>query len=150
AHFVTMVRTRPISADDEAAIRLWAHKVADRVTAPDTGWIPRVMVRNLPTPVELFMSGALDLTTAMRPRQRAFARCALLRLGQWALDCRDFDAPRRKRLARRLPALVEEMFEGLRQFSRTCRTDVARRGIRVLLHRSAIGIEEEPIFAEKG
>jgi hypothetical protein len=153
AHFVTTVRTRPISIDDETAIRQWSHRVADRVTAPDTRWIPRVMVRNLPVPVELFMSGALALATAMRPRQRAFARCALLRLGQWALDCRDFDAPRRKRLARRLPALVEEMFEGLRQFSGTCRTEVARRGIvrnRVLLHRNAIGIEGEAIFSEHG
>jgi hypothetical protein len=154
AHFVTTARTRPISAEDEEVIRRWAHFVAEIVAASDIGWIDRAPIRNLPTPVGLFMSGALDLTTEMRPRQRAFARCALLRLGQWALDCRDFDAPRRKKLARRLPELIEEMFAGLREFSKACRTtNILNCGIarnRVLLHRSAVGLEEEPIFVERG
>lgn len=154
AHFVTTVRTRPISAEDEEVIRRWAHLVAENVAASDIGWIHRAPVRNLPTPVGLFMSGALDLTTEMRPRQRAFARCALLRLGQWALDCRDFAAPRRKKLARRLPGLIDEMFEGLHEFSGACRAaNVSNGGIvrnRVLLHRSAVGLEEEPIFVEHG
>ena len=152
AHFVTTVRTRPISAEDEEVIRRWGQLVAESVAASDIGWIYRAPVRNLPTPVGLFMSGALQLTTAMRPRQCAFARCVLLRLGQWALDCRDFDAPRRKKLARRLPELIEKMLEGLHEFSRGCRAaDVG--GIvksRVLLHRSAIGLEEESIFVDRG
>jgi len=154
AHFVTTVRTRPVSAEDEEVIRRWTYLVAKRVVAPDVRWIQRIEVRNLPIPVELFMSGALELTTSMRPRQRAFARCALLRLGQWALDCRDFDAPRRKKLARRLPELVEEMFKGLREFAGACRAaNVLNDGIvrnRVLLYRTAVGLEEEPIFVERG
>lgn len=153
AHFVTTVRTRPISTDDEKAIRRWAQIVAERVPAPDTGWIPSAPIRNLPTPVRLFMAGALDLTGGMRPRQRAFVRCALLRLGQWALDCRDFDAPRRKALARRLPELLEEMFRGLRDFSRACgAANVSTWSVvrnRVLLNRSAIGLEKEPLFAHQ-
>jgi hypothetical protein len=87
----------------------------------------------------------------MTPRQRAFARCALLRLGQWALDCRDFDAPRRKKLARRLLELIDEMFKGLREFRCNCRATkiggIVRN--RILIHRNVIGLEEEPIFAEQ-
>ena len=152
AHFVTTVRTRPISAEDEEVIRRWAQLVAKSVAASDIDWICHTSVRNLPRSVELFMSGALQLTTAMRPRQCAFARCVLLRLGQWALDCRDFDAPRRKKLARRLPELIEEMFEGLGEFRSGCRTADAGGIVRsrVLLHRSAIGLEEEPIFVKRG
>jgi len=152
AHFVTTVRTRPISVEDEDVIRRWGLLVAKSVAASDIDWICRASIRNLPAPVEMFMSGALQLTAAMRPRQRAFARCALLRLGQWALDCRDFDAPRRKKLARHLPDLIETMINGLREFRSGCRLadvgGIVRR--RVLLHRSAIGLEKEPIFVKGG
>jgi len=76
----------------------------------------------------------------------------LLRLGQWALDCRDFDAPRRKKLARRLPHLIDEMLDGLREFSSGCRKAEVGGIVRsrVLLHRSAIGLEKDPIFVECG
>ena len=152
AHFVTSVRTRPISSEDEEVIRRWGQLVSESVVASDIGWINHAPIRNLPKPVGLFMSGALQLAKTMRPKQCAFARCVLLRLGQWALDCRDFDAPRRKKLARHLPELIEKMFEGLHEFSRGCHAaDVS--GIvrsRVLLHRSAIGLEEEPIFVDRG
>ncbi len=152
AHFVTSVRTRPISVDDEEQIRNWAERVAERVSGPDVGWIQRTPVRNLPGAVEIFMSGAIRLTAPMQPRQRAFARCALLRLGQWALDCRHTDPPRRRKLALRLAELIEEMFAGLRQFRGACRaSNVLSSGIvrnRVLLYRSAVGLEEEPIFAQ--
>jgi hypothetical protein len=154
AHFVTTVRTRPISVEDEQMIQQWAQLVAERVAAPDVRWIDRASIRNLPPSVALFMSGALDLATGLRPRQRAFARCALLRLGQWALDCRDFGAPRRNKLALHLPELIEEMFEGLREFRAACRAaNVLNSSIvrnRVLLHRSAVGLEEESIFVEGG
>jgi hypothetical protein len=152
AHFVTTVRTRPISTQDEDMIRLWAQLVADYAGGLDVAWIQRVRVRNLPEPVGLFMSGALSLTATMPPRQRAFARCALLRLGQWALDCRDFAAPSRKRLACHLVELVEEMFGGLREFRRASLAanllDSRLVRNRHLINRDAVGLEEEPIFAE--
>jgi hypothetical protein len=150
AHFVTKVRTLPITSKDEIAIRLWARLVGETVTSPDTSWIDPAPVRNLPTPVATFMSGALTLAVGLSRRQRDFARCALLRLGQWALDCRDFVAPRRKRLGRRLPFLVDEMIDGLRSFTSNClSTGLTTQAIahsRILLHRSAVGMENEPVF----
>jgi hypothetical protein len=149
-HFVTSVRTRPIPPKDQKAVRDWARLVCESVTGSDTSWIDPTPIRNLPTPVATFMSGALMLAAGMPRRQRDFARCALLRLGQWALDCRDFVAPRRKQLARRLPTLVDEMIEGLASFTSGCRStglaseDIVRN--RILLRRNAIGLEEEAIF----
>jgi hypothetical protein len=153
AHFVTTVRTRPISAEDENAIRRWAKVVGAGLGASDGGSVRRPSIRNLPNSVGLFMDTALNVAAAMRPRRQAFARCALLRLGQWALECRDFQAPRREALTERLPRLVEEMFDGLREFRRRCRVaNVAGRGTvrnRVLLNRSAVGLEGEWIFVRR-
>src|SRR5262249_40257610 len=80
------------------------------------------------------------------PRQRAFARCALLRLSQRSLDCKDFPAPRRAKLARQFPELVETMLSGLRDFVAHCRdAGVSKHAItnrRALLHQSAAAIDE--------
>jgi hypothetical protein len=71
-------------------------------------------------------------------------------LGQWALDCRDFDAPRRRRLAEKLPTLVDEMLDGLHEFALACRSagiaKPASRRNRVLLWRTAVGVESESVF----
>jgi hypothetical protein len=147
ARFVADVRTRPISEADEIAIRKWARVAARELGGPNVDWVQRARVHNLPNAVGLFMSGALDYAEDLLPRQQAFARCALLRLGQWCLDCRDFDPPRRKMLAAKLPALVDEMIAGLREFVAAChRAGYGRRDIlrgRVLLRRSAVGMDDE-------
>jgi hypothetical protein len=104
-------------------------------------------VPNLPGATELFLSGALEFSRDMPRRRRDFARAALLRLGQWALDCRDFKAPRRRRLAERLPELVDDMLAGLSEFVASCReAGVAKHAIasrRVLLHGSAVGLHKQ-------
>jgi hypothetical protein len=152
-HFVTDVRTRPITQQDERALRIWARLVSDSVASADTSWITQETVRNLPAPVATFMSGALMLADGLPRRQHDFARCALLRLGQWALDCRDF-APRRKQLARKLPALLDEMIAGLASFSANCRlTGLKSEDVvsnRILLHRNAVGLENETVFRIDG
>src|SRR5205823_5918417 len=55
--------------------------------------------------------------------------------------------PRLGRLARQLPALVEEMFNGMDNFVGSCRAaGIAANkitGRRVLLHRSSVGIESD-------
>jgi hypothetical protein len=148
AHFVSNVRTQPLSSRDEEVIRDWVRLVGAMLSSSNIEWVVPAGVRNLPAPVDLFVSGALTLTAGMSPRQRAFARCSLLRLGQWALDCRDFSSPRRRRLARRLMELVEEMLGGLREFVNNCKASGigpgAIRGRRLLFHRSAVGLDQEP------
>jgi hypothetical protein len=146
ARFIADVRTRPLSPADENAVRGWADRASRALGGSDVGWVSRTRVRNLPGATELFLSGALALSGVLERRRRNFARAALLRLGQWALDCRDFKAPRRSRLAERLPELVDEMLIGLAEFVSSCREVGTRKreiaGRRVLLHSSAVDLHE--------
>jgi hypothetical protein len=155
AHFVASVRTTPLSTNDGVALRAWARDSA-RIfggSYPPDAELPRIV--NLPRAVELFLSGALQLSDGLEwPRQRAFARCALLRLGQWALDCRDFASLRRRRLALRLPDQVDEMLSGMEEFVQDCRTaGVSKNEIssrRLLFYRSAVGLEQESSIRDLG
>ena len=120
AHFVTSVRTRPLSDADADVLRSWAGADAER---------PRVCasydkhVLNLPAAVRRFFAREVAASQELRfPRQEAFARCALLRLGQWALDCRDAKAHGTSLLRRKLPELVDEMLDGLVEFTDRCWT----------------------------
>ena len=146
AHFVVNVRTRPLSPFDEESIRFWAEECAGRAPSPSA---TPPAIRNLPLTVARFISGAIAQTADLSaPRQRAFARAVLLRLGQWALDCRDFAAPSRRKLADKLPELTEQMLAGLREFVDACRAVGLRKnevvGRRLLLCRDAVGLHEEP------
>ena len=125
AHFVASVRTRPLSAADAAALRSWATRPGSDRSIVD------VEVLNLPTSVRRFMARQMVAATGLRfLRQEAFARCALLRLGQWALDCRDASLPSRVRLTRKLPELVDEMLAGLEEFVAHCKiAGVSKRDI---------------------
>ena len=120
AHFVTSARTRPLSDADADVLRSWAGADAER---------PRVCasydkhVLNLPAAVRRFFAREVAASQELRfPRQEAFARCALLRLGQWALDCRDAKAHGTSLLRRKLPELVDEMLDGLVEFTDRCWT----------------------------
>jgi len=150
ARFVADVRTTPLSAHDTAELRCWALHCAEALPhEPTESLAADISVPNLPSAVQMFVAGGLRATQThlSLPRQRAFARCALLRLGQWALDCRDFAAPRRKRLAEELPRLLEEMLAGMEEFVEACRASGVRRNKitarRRLLHRTAVGIDED-------
>lgn len=149
AHFVTSVRTTPLSLNDEEAVRAWATEVTEDVPYPTLDVDQPGAIVNLPRSVQSFLAGAIERVGYLPlPRQRAFARCVLLRLGQWALDCRDFTAPRQTRLAARLLELTEEMFAGMRAFVESCReVGVPKNGIsarRLLIHGNAVNSQTLP------
>jgi hypothetical protein len=148
AHFVSDVRTAPLSTADEELIRTWAALVDDPVEGDKA---PRAtpLVVNLPRTVEEFMRGMLFTMSRLPfPRQRSFARCVLLRLGQWALDCRDFVAPGRTRLAAKLRELSSEMLDGLAEFVAGCGAAGLSKnsitGHRLLLNQDAVSMEALP------
>ena len=148
AHFVASVRTRPLSLLDEESLRVWAHRAARG--AARYSLAPRApAIENLPASVRRFLSGALAETKTLPfPRRQAFARCVLLRLGQWALDCRDHAAPSRQKLAAKLPNLTEAMLNGLREFTELCSKVGLRKsdivGRRVLRCGNGALLHEDP------
>jgi len=151
AHFIARVRTTPLSPTDEEDIREWAGDAALKFARGQVKDIDQAQVENLPEGVKVFIAGALGESRGLSKSQRAFARCVLLRLGQWALDCRDFAAPRRRRLGEKLPELTAEMIQGLREFVASCRASGVRKARivrnRRLLCRSATGLELDPRVA---
>src|SRR5262249_45698202 len=72
--------------------------------------------------------------------ERNFARCVLLRTGQWALDCRE-DIPAVEEIRHQLTLFLEEMVIGARQFSAATKRSGSPDA--VCLCRSAIGMEQE-------
>jgi DNA modification methylase len=147
AHFVANVRTTPLSSNQEKALFRWADATAGKYASREIPAYLGMPVKNLPGAVKLFATGSLREAAALSPRERAFARCVLLRLGQWAMDCRDMAAPRRRRLASKLPDLTRAMIAGLREFVGECRRAGVRKQRvtrhRRLLCRSAVGLEED-------
>jgi hypothetical protein len=104
AHFITRVKTTPLSSTDVAQIRDWvlcAHDEAGKFDG-ERGVLADQRTRNVPEEVLPFFNPALRSIDRLRfPRQRRFARCALLRVGQWALDCK-LDMPSTDQLWQRL------------------------------------------------
>ena len=117
ARFVTLTKTTPLSNQDISGIRYWMQSVHG--LTKDEGLRDRYIgnsVRNLPAEVYPFFAEALKLASRLRfPRQRRFARCALLRVGQRTLDSR-LHLPESSTLPGELEKRVEQMLSGLQQF----------------------------------
>ncbi len=150
AHFVTEVRTTPLTDSDKLAIRKWAASAA-RNARRECEPIPTV-VKNMPPAVCNFVSGLLKKSDRLKgKRRRTFARCVLLRLGQWALDGREESSLRRATLIERLPALTELMLGGMDEFVTKCgdvgltKRDILRS--RRLIFGSSVGIDRNPLFS---
>jgi hypothetical protein len=151
AHFVSSVRTRPLSACDENLIQSWADRTAEEVRKhlPFKASTP---IKNLRPSVTAFMSVALNGCEHLVPRQHDFARAVLLRLGQWAVDCRDHTAPSYQQLSEKLPDLARRMLGGLREFVEACRSTGTRKNQivrrRLLICRNAVGLDEDPLLQQ--
>ncbi len=89
SYFVTRVKTTPLSSGDEQAILNWLGGILPSANVLDTCSSNDTRLRNIPDEAKQFFRSALLTTEDLRfPRQRRFARCALMKLGQWAMDCR--------------------------------------------------------------
>lgn len=94
--------------------------------------------------LEMALRRLSDLGTV---EERRFARCVLLRTGQWALDCREF-VPSAEEVRCRLVSFLKEMIAGAREFSAVVESQESTQTS--CLHRSAIGVEEEAVLRKFG
>lgn len=117
AQFVTRVKTTPLSDQDILEIRRWVWDVRDAVAKIDLAAQPLdVPVKNMPTSAYPFFAVATKLANDLRfPRRRQFAKCVLVRVGQWALDARS-TTPKTDVISGEFEKRAERMIDGLREF----------------------------------
>ncbi|MBW1793115.1 MAG: hypothetical protein JRJ38_01570 [Deltaproteobacteria bacterium] len=158
--FLARAKAAIIVRKDLDAVLEWALNLRDRlnlrhppIRAED--WIKEGYQRNIscrstwPTrkTLELVLANLHELKNTS---QKRFARCALLKTAQWALDCTKV-IPSAKVFREKLIENVVKMSKGATEFSRAAKASDklydARGGFRIrCLNRSAIGLENEPIF----
>ena len=117
ARFITKVKTTPLSQQDIAEVRRWVQDVQSAIAGvgPATQ-LAESPVLNMPIETYHFFATAINLAERLRfPRRRQFVRCALIRVGQWALDSRS-NIPEIESLSNELHNRVEVMLNGLSEF----------------------------------
>lgn len=151
ATFITSAKTTPLSKRDVPVITQWAEIASALEVASSRGWSDTAVIdpriRNLPAPLERIFERLLQhLLELPYPRQRQFARCALLRLGQWAVDGKS-GLPEPFKLQDQLQIIVEDMLMGLHSLVQSAASHgVEKRritGHRSIMLRSTIGLEED-------
>ncbi len=113
SQFIANVKTTPLSARDQERILRWADRLDFEETTSDQSTMTDPRLRNVPEETKGLLVSAISTVNELEfPRQRRFARCALLKLGQWAIDCRK-DIPSGSHMKSWLLKQVVEMMEGL-------------------------------------
>ena len=114
SHFVSRVKTTPLSEQDIVEILAWVAGVKRAAAGLDT--LPPLVaspVHNMPLASYSLFDTAAGLAARLGfARRRRFARCALVRVGQWALDSRLY-IPSNADIADHLEERVNGMLEGL-------------------------------------
>ena len=115
AHFVATVKTTPLSSRDQERILVWAEGLSVDGESPQQSFESDPRLKNVPAELRDFLISVVSTVTQLEfPRQRHFARCALVKLGQWAIDCRR-DVPSPKTMKAHLIKQIFDMFAGLNE-----------------------------------
>lgn len=111
--FVACVKTTPLSTSDKDEILRWAESLEFKESGSNNSAIDDLRLRNLPTEIKRLLIHLVSTINQLEyPRQQRFARCALLKLGCWAIDCRK-NIPPLNDWKRQLLKQIDEMFHGL-------------------------------------
>ena len=124
SHFVTRVKTTPLSKRDAAEVVGWGYSIEHSAAVHSVSSHPYLdsRTKNLPDEMQWFFDAALSSIGLLRfPRQRRFARCVLLRVGQWALDGRQH-LPSTDEIRKKIVAEITDMLNGLREFEIAARS----------------------------
>ena len=126
AIFLARVKTLPLKADSRAELRSWAKATARvRLSSPPTHqhkeWRELGYQKHLNTrktwPIRKYLELLLDQVLSLSdPSLRDFARCAVLRAGQWALDGRR-TIPSVGDLRAKFFHIMDDMLSGMAQYA---------------------------------
>lgn len=143
AHFVTTVKTTPLSTNDEKTVYRWLDE-SDQHEPGVTGQRPDSIVNLPPHLARLFHRWLASTQILPLTRQRNFVRCALLKTGQWAIDCKSA-VPTYSQIRLALRDNIALMFRGLNELVSAClENGIGKKSItgkRRLICRSAVGVE---------
>lgn len=129
AVFVSQSKSRPYSVSNLSQVVDWIDRLPQvlsvRGRLRTNRWIDEGYFRNIDTPELAGVRSALarardSLTSIESLGAQNFARLALLRAGQWALDMRD-ETPTRLEFTERLPEMANAMVEAAGNYRRTVR-----------------------------
>ena len=118
SEFITRVKTTPLSPQDINEITEWPAKLPRNLFIAGHGnsRISDQTWRNLPSSLQIFFAGALQLIHTLKlPRRQRFIRCALLRIGQNILEGVE-PIPTQIELCLILKHEIQGMIESLDQF----------------------------------
>lgn len=161
AVFVTRVKTTPLSDEDLATIHDWAGGLSESLNLRNPPiraeeWIEKGYQRNISGKHTWPIRKTLELALAQvdklrRDCQQEFARCVLLKTGQWALDCRR-KIPSAGEFRKQFFANLVEMSEGVKEFSALARDADRLHGTHgsfwvLCLNRSIIGVDNDSRLA---
>jgi DNA modification methylase len=127
ATFITKVKTTPLDSEEISAMKRWANNEVPKLTyrAPSeriAAFLDLQKTRNLSLARARFIKKAVAAALATignLPTRNAqdFARCVVLRVGQWALDGREKHTPLRN-FRTKLRITTHEMLEALISLAR--------------------------------
>jgi hypothetical protein len=156
AAFVSEVKTTLYSDQELRVLAAWAERARDainvhRSTVYFGDYAERGYYKCLESAATWRLRKSIEqaLASAMRlgnDRLERFARCAILRTAQWALDARK-RLPSVQEFRDRLAVTAMTMIVGARELARAVRR-TGRAPIVRCLNRSADGLEEESVFDE--
>jgi hypothetical protein len=149
ATFVSKVKTTILFDHDIEVLRGWGEEVVQNLNlhrAPirPFDWIELGYQKNINDkytwPIRKIIELALaQLDRLHKVRQRQFARCAILKTAQWALDRRS-DVPSAGSFRKQFQLSLEKMLEGAVDFANTVRPGSPEA---YCLNRSVIGVDED-------
>jgi hypothetical protein len=152
AVFLAKTKTTLLSECDRAEISKWASSVAldglnlRKTLIRDDEWVESGYLRNIVNrstwairkTVELALAALNELESE---RQRMFARCAILRTAQWALDCRKA-VPSANQFRTQFLLFNDDMVSGAASFERACMLQANLGSTEALcLHQSAVTLD---------
>ena len=151
AVFIAEAKSSTLGEVDFRLIRAWAQSLryklnAHREVHRDLEWLhyQRNISSKTTWPIRKLLEQALSTIRSLPTlTQRRFARCVLLRTGQWALDCRS-KVPSASGFRDQLWSFLDEMLAAARHYAAVVGAAERLAGNPVdakCLHRSAVGIE---------
>lgn len=158
AAFVSQVKTTLYGEDELQTLRRWALRQPVLIHMHRKGWVDEQYAdagyyRHMDSRSTWRLRKAIEqsLKTATRlesSKLELFARCAILRTAQWALDARK-KLPTIAQFREGLPKNALEMIRGARQLRRASeKARDKRKLVAHCLNRSTTGLEADPFFAK--